>query len=226
MAFGPSVNTVTVTGEYVDYQGNAIAGQVKFQLRALQRVPDDNQIIVPSILNATLDSNGNFSISLPATDDPDLLPSEFVYAVEESFAGGKSYTLSLPAANSPVDIADIRPPDDYEEFISLVNAVQWGQLEDQVDTLDEVVDQTNDTLVFTNPVYSNFRIAYQSYTQVNSAYADYQAIVDENNLQVTVSDLEAILVIFENFETAAVLSLTEAEETFANAFVPFFSVGG
>jgi hypothetical protein len=226
MSFGSSVNTVTVTGEYVDYQGNPIAGQVKFQLRQLQRVPDDNQIIVPSILNATLNSNGEFSISLPATDDPDLLPSQFVYNVEEAFAGGKSYTLSLPLAQTPVDIADIRPLDDFQEFVSLVNAVQFGQLEAQVDDLDEVVDQENNTLVFTTPIYSNFRIAYQSYAEINSEYADYQAIVDENNLQVTLSDLEAILVIFENFESSAVLSLAQAEATYAENFAPFFLVGG
>jgi hypothetical protein len=47
---------------------------------------------------ATLDSNGAFSIALPATDDPDISPSGFTYKVEERFGGKlmRSYDIMIP----------------------------------------------------------------------------------------------------------------------------------
>jgi hypothetical protein len=51
-------------------------------------------------------------VDLAATDDTDGNPVGFTYTVTEefdNFAGGRTYPISLPAANSPVDLADISP---------------------------------------------------------------------------------------------------------------------
>lgn len=98
MPLANNISLTTINGQFVDYQGNGIAGQIKFTLSQTLLDAIADQIIVPSTITATLDANGSFSTTLPATDDPDLSET-FTYLVEESFAGGRSYSISLPAIN-------------------------------------------------------------------------------------------------------------------------------
>jgi hypothetical protein len=101
MPLASNVALTTITGQFVDYEGNAIAGQIKFTMSKVLRNSIADQIVVPSTATATLDGSGGFTVTLPATDDPEL--SEiFTYAVEESFVGGRSYNISLPAVNSTI----------------------------------------------------------------------------------------------------------------------------
>jgi hypothetical protein len=98
MPLANNIALSVISGQFVDYQGNGVAGQVKFTLSKTLLDAIADQIIVPSTITATLDSNGSFTTTLPATDDPDL-SEVFTYFVEESFAGGRSYSISLPAIN-------------------------------------------------------------------------------------------------------------------------------
>ena len=109
MAIDATVTMVTVTGNYLDYLGNPIVGQIKFSLNDMLRNSIANQMIVPSTITVTLNASGSFSVQLPATNDPDVIP-EFIYSVEESFPYGRTYTLVLPYTTSgSVDMADISP---------------------------------------------------------------------------------------------------------------------
>lgn len=99
MAIASNVALSRITGEYVDFQGNAIAGQVKFTLDDLQRNTFADEILVPSTASLTLDSNGQFTVDLPSTAETALTPSGFTYTVEESFSSGATYTISLPVIN-------------------------------------------------------------------------------------------------------------------------------
>jgi len=99
MAIANNVALSRITGQYVDFQGNAIAGQVKFTLDELQRNTFADQILVPSTASLTLDSNGEFQVDLPSTTETALTPSGFTYAVEESFSNGATYDISLPVIN-------------------------------------------------------------------------------------------------------------------------------
>jgi len=101
MALASNIALTTITGQFVDYQGNAVAGQIKFTMSKTLRDSIADQIIVPSTATATLDGTGAFTVTLPATDDPELSET-FTYAVEESFTGGRSYNISLPAVNSTI----------------------------------------------------------------------------------------------------------------------------
>jgi hypothetical protein len=101
MALPSNVSLVKLTGEYVDYQGNPIAGSVRFTSSATVRDMLADTIIVSSTASATLDSTGSFEVTIPATNDPDIVDA-FTYSVEESFAGGRSYTINLPVA-APLD---------------------------------------------------------------------------------------------------------------------------
>jgi hypothetical protein len=99
MALASNIALTTITGQFVDYQGNAIAGQIKFTMSKTLRDAIADQIIVPSTVTKTLDANGSFTVTLPATDDPELSET-FTYYVEESFTGGRSYYITLPAVNN------------------------------------------------------------------------------------------------------------------------------
>jgi hypothetical protein len=109
MPLTPNLSTVTVSGTYVDVQGNAIAGQVKFTPRSILTDASYDQIIIPITQTVTLNASGSFSITLPVTDDPDILPTGFTYLVEESFSGGRTYDISIPVTLGNVNLADVVP---------------------------------------------------------------------------------------------------------------------
>lgn len=66
-----------------------------------------NQIILPTEVKVTL-VNGAFAVDLPATDDPDLSPTDLFYTVREVVAAQqRTYVLLLPYAGGAVDLADV-----------------------------------------------------------------------------------------------------------------------
>ena len=109
MALPGNLSLVTVTGTYIDINGDPIAGQVKFTPRAVLRNVTSNVILINSTIVVTLDANGSFSQQLVATDDPDASPIDFTYFIEEAFTGGRSFDILLPAAVATVDLADVSP---------------------------------------------------------------------------------------------------------------------
>jgi hypothetical protein len=116
MAFAQNVTLAKVIGQYVDFEGNAIAGQITFTLDATQRNLAADQIVVPSTVSATIDTDGRFEVELPATDDTDLTPGGFTYEVEEVFTGGLSYTISLPALNLNTTRTNLAPNPSYSSL--------------------------------------------------------------------------------------------------------------
>lgn len=120
MAIASNVSLVTLKGQYVDYAGNAIAGQIKFTLSNATRNQIADQIVIPSTVSATFDSTGSFSTLLPATNDPALVDA-FTYQVEESFSNGRSYSISLPVA-APNDRTNLLPNPSME-----TNITGWQQ---------------------------------------------------------------------------------------------------
>lgn len=139
-----NLNTLTVTGTYVDLDGQPVAGTVTFMPSAVLQDPAANQIILPKLITVTLDVNGSFTVQLPATDDPDITPS-FTYTVTEQVPGGRTYTFALPI-NTPggvLDLADISaeaPPPDAAEMYALITTM--NDLENRVFTAEPVSDIT------------------------------------------------------------------------------------
>lgn len=111
MALTPNLTTVTVSGTYVDIQGNPIAGQVNFTPRAILTDASYDQIVIAKTISVTLDANGSFSTTLPVTDDTSLSPYNFTYSVEEAFSGGRIYDIAIPssAAATGLNLADVAP---------------------------------------------------------------------------------------------------------------------
>jgi len=176
MALDASINTVTVTGTFVDFEGTPIVGQVRFVLSTLLRNPTGDQIVVPSTVTRTLDSNGSFTVDLPATDDTDVIPN-FIYTVQETFTKGRTYTLSLPVATvGSLDLADVSPDTVASPVVvSLVLEPEWDSLTLNIDNLDTEIDQIKNVFLFSGR-YWYVNSQYASYSLLNASKASYTAM--------------------------------------------------
>jgi len=75
---------------------------------------------VPKVIRGTLDGNGNLSVSLPATDDPDLDVTGWTYTVTEHVAdaGRPPFPIEVPYSATSIDLSTVAPA------VSLPVAVQ------------------------------------------------------------------------------------------------------
>ena len=111
MALPTSLSTCTVIGTYVDLLGNPISGSLNFTPQTILKETTQNYILIPVIIQKTFDANGSFSVVLPVTNDTDVAPQPFIYTIEENFAGGRTFQLSLPlsVAGTTQNLADLLP---------------------------------------------------------------------------------------------------------------------
>ncbi len=224
MAIDASVTQITVTGNFVDFLGNAIAGQVQFTLSDMLRNSLANQMVVPSTITVTLDANGSFSTSLPATDDTDVIPS-FLYTVEEAFPSGRTYTVTAPAASvGSLSLADISPvPTISETYVGLITEVPFATLEGLIATLDGLITQA--TNEFPVNKYWAINASYSTYTQVNSAFATY-ALLNSGSYPVSGSDMAEEVAQADAARIAAQASATAASSTLSARLNPLLLIGG
>jgi len=54
-------------------------------------------IIIAATRTVTLDAQGELDLILPATDDPDVNPTDWTYSITEDFAGGRTYNITAPS---------------------------------------------------------------------------------------------------------------------------------
>lgn len=108
-----AIAQVTLTGTFVDFAGGAMTGQITFTpTPSAVNDAGADLVYMPRPIVVPLEPGGRLSVDLAATDDTDGNPVGFTYTVTEqfdNFTGGRSYPISLPAAASPVDLADISP---------------------------------------------------------------------------------------------------------------------
>ncbi len=131
MALPGNYSTRTVTGTILDlHSGNPAAGLVKFTPQLTNQFINDpgaNTIIAPTPTHVMLDVNGQFSVVLGTTDDPDTNPIGWTYEVEIVTGGTETqrtvYYISLPAGGSPIDLADISPTVVLTPGVILVRSV-------------------------------------------------------------------------------------------------------
>jgi hypothetical protein len=72
-------------------------GSVTFTPSTVLRDTAGNAFFFPSrTFTANTDVNGNWTIDLPATDDPDINPTGWTYLVVENWAGGRTYSVGVP----------------------------------------------------------------------------------------------------------------------------------
>lgn len=112
---------VTVTGH--------IAGQgtvVFTRHRGLISAVDDTVIPPPAEpATAVLDEDGNFTIQLYATDDPDWLPVGWAYSVSVRSGAGMRGAMELHYADTAVDFDDV-----FQESVSVQAGSTYVKLSD------------------------------------------------------------------------------------------------
>jgi len=225
MPIDASVTQVTVTGNYVDFLGTAIAGQVQFTLSDMLRNSLANEMVVPSTIAVTLDSDGSFSTSLPATDDSDIIPT-FSYTVEEAFPSGRTYTVTLPAASvGALSLADISPvPTIDTTFVGLITEVPFAALEALIAGLDALITQATNEFPSSGN-YWEINASYATYTEVNSAFATY-TLLNSGTYPVSGSDMAEEVAQADAARVAAQASATTAFNTLSARLNPLLLIGG
>ena len=111
MALPENVNTITVTGTYTDFLGNAASGTVAFTPSSSELMDSAASTMLDAVpIVATLDANGHFSVVLPCTDNTTLAPAGWAYQVIETVHGTRSYSITLPhTLGETVDISTLTP---------------------------------------------------------------------------------------------------------------------
>jgi hypothetical protein len=112
MVWPAALNVKTLHGKIVApniFQTPAV-GTVTFHLPFPLRDSPDNVIVGPQKIPVTL-VNGEFTIELPCTDDPDISPMNWAYKVVVSTDLWKaSFEIQIPIAGpNPLELADLAP---------------------------------------------------------------------------------------------------------------------
>lgn len=110
-----ALTTITVHGEILNPDGLTPAvGSVTFRSLVELRDTVDNITYEPATWVETLDINGEFTVVLPTTDNPDITPLNWTYQVYVSTtAWRETFHIELPVALGPVaEFADLIPLDD------------------------------------------------------------------------------------------------------------------
>ena len=131
MAMPANVTTVVVLGTFLTPEGDPSTGTVSFTPSSWLLNSGANVAIPNSTVTKTLGTAGNFSVTLPITDDPDLNPEGWVYTVSEVVDGvSQSYNVAIPgtvAAGGTVFLADLAPVAPAgPEYYSLASSLTVG----------------------------------------------------------------------------------------------------
>jgi hypothetical protein len=225
MALGANLTTVQITGTYVDYEGNPIQGQIRFSISEVLRNGTDDQMVAPSVVVIPL-TNGSFSVTLPATNDPDVVPNPFLYEVEESFAGGRSYTISIPYTSAgSLDLADISPnPVIDTTYVQLIDQTTWNTLEANIDTLDTNINQTTDKILASGK-YWYIPSQFATYTALDTAFATYTALTAAS-YELDGTDIASFTSSAQACASTASTSATTALNNASATINPLLLIGG
>jgi len=225
MALAPSLTTVSITGNYVDYEGTAIQGQVRFTLGDVLRNGTDDQMVAPSSIVVPL-SAGAFSVTLPATNDPDIVPNPFTYTVEESFPGGRTYTISVPYnTTGSLDLADLSPtPTLSENFVQAIDETSFASLETNIAALDVQINQTTDKILASGK-YWYIGSSFATYTALDTAFATYTALT-AGTYSLDGADISTFVTLAEASEASASASATIATNNSTGTISPLLLIGG
>jgi len=109
-----SVESVTVTGTWLDLDGNPCTGVVQFEPGPCTITVAPDNAFMQGVITAQLDGNGSISVDLPCTDQAAVNPKGWTYKVTVRVscqACPTAYYINLPCGTSPLDLADLAPVD-------------------------------------------------------------------------------------------------------------------
>jgi len=108
MTFPAGLTLVSVHGRADFLPSGGASGQARFDRPVTLVGGVDNSIVPTRPEYATLNASGEFTISLPATNDPDWTPVNWAYSVEITTGGGVTRgTLQLDYLTTAVELADL-----------------------------------------------------------------------------------------------------------------------
>lgn len=130
MSLPSSLSTTTVIGSYVDLLGNPVRGSISWSPQTVLKEKTANVIIIPTTIVKTFDATGAFTITLPTSTDPDVLPQPFVYIVTENFSGGRVIEISIPveSGGTTINLADLLPAVDPTEALGYITYAEYEGL--------------------------------------------------------------------------------------------------
>lgn len=113
MALPTEFNTINVVQDYVDLLGAPGTGNVTFTLSttpAVLKALNSKVLIVGAPIVGTLTA-GHMSVTLPFTNDPDILPSVPYNVVETVSGSRRQFTIDVPVGlgSGPVYLSDLAP---------------------------------------------------------------------------------------------------------------------
>jgi len=131
MAMPANVTTVVVAGTFITPEGIPSTGTVSFTPSSWLTNPGANVAIPNSTVTKALGTAGDFTVTLPITDDPDLNPEGWIYTVSEVIDGvSQSYNIAIPEAAivaGTVFLADLAPVAPAgPEYFSLASSLSIG----------------------------------------------------------------------------------------------------
>lgn len=182
MPITPNLTIVPVSATYVDVEGNPIAGQVKFTPRAITTDSVYNQIIVNNTITVTLDNTGSFTVYLPATNDPDVVPTGWTYEVVEAFPNGRTYDIEVPYTTvGTLNLATLVPTTANAGVASLYTSLaQYFNVENRVTIIEGYSASIAAAAVTTN------------YTALQSTNATAQAVNASAQATIAAQNLQSI----------------------------------
>ncbi len=183
MALPVNITLITLTGQYLDFKGDPILGQVKIYPSQVLIDAAADRIIIPTVITEDL-VNGSFSFTVPITNDPDVSPLNYNYLFEESFEGGRTYLIQLPSSlGASVDISDLRTDQNVIEYIQPVAYQVWPPIrtrtEDQEDYYSQATVPTTSTLPIPG-TYQWLYLYFDTYASMASTWATYASAVNPN----------------------------------------------
>lgn len=103
MALSDIVTMVTVTVDTIlDFNDEPVTGRVTFSPSVTTLAsPSDSAMVIPRLKSATLDAQGGFSVTVPATNQPDVSPTDWYYTVTLQIPGRSDRVMYL--ASVPYD---------------------------------------------------------------------------------------------------------------------------
>ncbi|MEU7904103.1 hypothetical protein [Actinoplanes sp. NPDC049118] len=108
MPFPAGLTLVSVHGRFDALPSGGASGRLRFECPYTLLGPTDNSIVAPFTRSANLDEDGEFSVQLPATNDPGWTPVDWAYAVRATIGGVTiTGTLQLDYQTASVELADL-----------------------------------------------------------------------------------------------------------------------
>lgn len=115
MSLPDGIQTVTLTGRVALPDGTGLDDYCRLTPAAGELVDAEHRVILRGTVAAEPDTDGAWTLVLPANDDPSLQPTGGTYRVDRP---GRSYYVQLLAAMGEIDLAELTPvPADDGEYV-------------------------------------------------------------------------------------------------------------